>query len=256
MFVTLPQNSRPDGNYGCLRLLRLTFCLTSLTSVTEATVPGLKGAVKMTTNHAAETQNPVSHSAAAAPPVPATTPFANPGPLGLAAFALTTFCLSLANAGIISSASAVLGLALFYGGIAQFTAGIWEFANKNTFGATAFCSFGAFWLSFWYLLVSKSDVAAGSAGVGYFLLAWGIFTLYMTIAAIKTNLGILAVFVFLTLTFFALAINAFSGNVGIGHVGGVLGLITAVLAWYVSFADVLSSTFKRTILPVFPSRSR
>src|SRR5881398_1578340 len=99
------------------------------------------------------------HSAAVIPQgtpaenvVPAALPFADPGPLGLAAFALTTFVLSFANAGLIPGAgAAVLGLALFYGGLGQIIAGIWEFANKNTFGGTAFCSYGAFWLAFWYL---------------------------------------------------------------------------------------------------------
>lgn len=192
---------------------------------------------------------------AAAPTRPvAGLPFADPGALGLAAFALTTFVLSFANAGwIIGAGSAVLGLALFYGGIAQLVAGIWEFANKNTFGATAFCSYGAFWLAFWFLLVSKSDVGAGANGVGIFLLAWGIFTLYMVFAAIKTNMVIFAVFVALTLTFFALAIGYFSGNVNISHLGGYLGVVTAVFAWYGSFAVVINSTFKRVVLPVWPA---
>jgi succinate-acetate transporter protein len=180
--------------------------------------------------------------------------FADPGPLGLAAFALTTFVLSMANSGfIIGAGSAVLGLALFYGGIAQLVAGIWEFANKNTFGATAFCSFGAFWLAFWYLVTSKGAESAGSAGVGVFLLAWAIFTLYMTFAAIKTNRALLAVFIVLTLTFLALAIGEFSGSEAISHLGGYLGIITAILAWYASFATVINSTFKRVVLPLGPS---
>ena len=189
------------------------------------------------------------------PPVSATPAFGDPGGLGLGAFALTTFVLSMANSGFIVGAGvSVLGLALFYGGIAQFVAGIWEFANKNTFGATAFCSYGAFWLAFWFLVVSKGDVGAGSAGVGIFLIAWGIFTLYMTFAAIKTTGAILAVFAFLTLTFFALGIGAMTGVVGITHLGGYLGIITAILAWYGSFATVIKSTFKRVVLPVWPAK--
>lgn len=185
----------------------------------------------------------------------ATARFADPGPLGLAAFALTTFVLSMANSGfILGAGSAVLGLALFYGGIAQLVAGIWEFANKNTFGATAFCSFGAFWLAFWYLVTSKGAESAGSAGVGVFLLAWAIFTLYMTFAAIKTNRALLAVFIFLTLTFLALAIGEFSGSATLSHLGGYLGIITAILAWYASFATVINSTFKRVVLPLGPSK--
>jgi succinate-acetate transporter protein len=191
----------------------------------------------------------------AAAPVASALPFADPGALGLGAFALTTFVLSFGNAGFIPTAgSAVLGLALFFGGIAQFVAGIWEFANKNTFGATAFCSFGAFWMAFWFLLVSHGDAAAGPNGVGLFLLAWGIFTLYMTIAASKTNGVIFAVFIALTLTFFALAIGAFSGAAGVTHVGGYLGIVTAILAWYGSLATVFNSTAKRAVLPVWPSK--
>ncbi|MGN6743493.1 MAG: acetate uptake transporter, partial [Amnibacterium sp.] len=176
-----------------------------------------------------------------------------PGPLGLAAFALTTFVLSFANAGLIPGAgAAVLGLAIFYGGLGQIIAGIWEFANKNTFGATAFCSYGGFWLAFWYLVSTKGDVAAGGGGVGIFLIAFGIFTLYMTVAALRTNLALIAVFAFLTLTFFALGIGAAAGAEGLSRLGGWLGIITALLAWYTSFAIVTNSTFKRVVLPVFP----
>jgi succinate-acetate transporter protein len=185
-------------------------------------------------------------------PVAAAPPFADPGALGLGAFALTTFVLSFSNAGFQAGAGAtVLGLALFMGGIAQFVAGIWEFANKNTFGATAFCSFGAFWMAFWFL--NTSGVAVTAAGVGVFLLAWTIFTLYMTFAALKTNGVILSVFIALTLTFLFLTIGAFAGSEGITHVGGYLGIITAILAWYGSLATVLNSTFKRSVLPVWPS---
>lgn len=189
-------------------------------------------------------------------PLPVRPEIADPGALGLAGFALTTFLLSLANAGIIPGAgAAVLGVALFYGGIAQLAAGMWEFAKGNTFGATAFTSYGAFWLSFWWLLTNPAvEKAAGAAGVGAFLLAWTIFTVYMTIAAVKTNGAILAVFVALTLAFIALTIGAFSGVAGITQLGGWLGLLTAALAWYGSFAVVINSTWKRTVLPVWPSK--
>ncbi|MDQ1548253.1 MAG: uncharacterized protein QOH69_3157 [Actinomycetota bacterium] len=182
-----------------------------------------------------------------------TARFADPGALGLGAFALTTFVLSFANAGwILGAGSAVLGLALFYGGITQLVAGIWEFGNKNTFGATAFCSYGAFWLAAWFLLTSGNKVDA--AGEGIFFLAWAIFTLYMTFAAIKTNRVILSVFVALTLTFIFLALGAFAGSEVLGHIGGYLGIITALLAWYGSFAVVINSTFKRVVLPVMPAK--
>jgi uncharacterized protein len=180
--------------------------------------------------------------------------FADPAGLGLAAFALTTFVLSFANAGwIAGGGAAVLGLALFYGGIGQVIAGVWEFANKNTFGATAFTSYGLFWMAAWYLLTTKGVAeAAGANGIGLFFLAWGLFTLYMTFAALRTNLIILLVFIALTLTFIFLAIAQFSGSATLGHVGGYLGIVTAIFAFYGSFATVINSTFKRVVLPVMP----
>jgi succinate-acetate transporter protein len=180
------------------------------------------------------------------------TTVADPAALGLAGFAMTTFVLSLANAGFIEGAgSAVLGLALFYGGIAQLLAGMWEFVKGNTFGAVAFSSYGAFWLAFWWLLTNPSaEKAAGSAGVGAFLLAWTIFTAFMTIGAIKSSKVVLLVFIALTLTFLLLTIGAFSGSAVASHIGGYLGLITALLAWYGSAASVINSTWKRTVLPV------
>jgi hypothetical protein len=185
-------------------------------------------------------------------PEPAPAPrFADPAGLGLAAFALTTFVLSFANAGWIpSGGTAVLGLALFYGGIGQVIAGVWEFANKNTFGATAFTSYGLFWMAAWFLLSSGNKVDAN--GVGLFFTAWAVFTLYMTFAALRTNLIILLVFIALTLTLIFLAIGEFSGQESIGHIGGYLGIVTAVLAFYGSFATVINSTFKRVVLPVMP----
>jgi len=179
--------------------------------------------------------------------------FADPAALGLAAFGLTTFVLSFANAGWIPGGGvSVLGLALFYGGIGQVIAGVWEFANKNTFGATAFTSYGLFWMAAWFLLTSGNKV--DTAGVGLFFLAWAIFTLYMTFAAIKTNLIILLVFVALTLTFVFLAIGNFSTQESIVHIGGYLGILTAIFAFYGSFATVINATFKRVVLPVMPAK--
>jgi succinate-acetate transporter protein len=179
---------------------------------------------------------------------------ADPGSLGLAAFALTTFVLSMSNTGIVPSSAAVLGLALFYGGIAQVLAGLWEFYNRNTFGATAFTSFGAFWLSFWYLESTGGNVEAGAAGMGTFLLAWTIFTLYMSVAARKTNGSIFAVFVALTITFLFLTIGAYTGITAVHQLGGWFGILTALLAWYGSFAVVFNSTAGRAVLPVWPSK--
>lgn len=182
---------------------------------------------------------------------------ADPAPLGLAAFALTTFVLSCVNAGLIPDTvePVVFGLALAYGGIGQFAAGLWEFAKGNTFGATAFTSYGAFWVSFWWL-TGHTDLAAAGAdaakGIGVYLLAWGIFTAYMTVAATRVSGAVLAVFALLTVTFFLLAIGEFTEATGWTKLGGYFGLVTAFAAWYASFAGVTAFTFKRPIVPTGP----
>jgi succinate-acetate transporter protein len=187
------------------------------------------------------------------------TPVADPGPLGLAAFALTTFVLSMFNAGLVSDKGEpiVFGLALAYGGIAQVLAGLWEFRTGNTFGAVAFCSFGAFWLSFWaFEQFYASQVPAADLGhaVGLYLIAWGIFTAYMFIASLRTTAAIAIVFVLLAATFFLLGIGEAAGSTGLPKVGGWVGLATAVAAWYASFAAVTNSTFGRVVMPVKPLR--
>lgn len=196
-----------------------------------------------------------------AAPIDPTAHIADPGPLGLAGFAATTFVLSSANAGIVPAAivPVVLPLALFYGGLAQLLAGMWEFRKNNTFGATAFGTYGAFWLAFaFYVWQFAGKIPAADAGTatGMFLLVFTIFTAYMAIAALRTNAVLVTVFVFLFLTFLFLTIGELGSSTGSGKFGGWLGLITAVLAWYASFAIVLNSTFKRTVLPVMPLGSR
>jgi succinate-acetate transporter protein len=166
------------------------------------------------------------------------------------------------NADLLSSSveSGVFGLAIFYGGIVQLLAGMWEFTKGNTFGAVAFSSFGAFWLAFWWLATkSVPEMVAAKAStddinhaVGTFLLIWTIFTAYMFVASMRTSGAVSAVFLALTLTFLFLCIGAYANSTGWTKTGGWLGLITAVLAWYASFAAVTNSTFKRVVLPVFP----
>jgi succinate-acetate transporter protein len=181
---------------------------------------------------------------------------ADPAPLGLAAFALTTFVLSFVNTGLFKVEPVVFGLALAYGGAAQFAAGMWEFAKGNTFGATAFTSYGAFWLSFWWL-TGHTDLTGAPEGdvtdsVGLYLLAWGIFTAYMTIAATRVSGAVLAVFVLLTATFVVLAIGDFATAETITKIGGWLGIATAAAAWYASLAGVTAFTHKRSVFPVGP----
>ncbi len=185
---------------------------------------------------------------------------ADPGPLGLAAFAMTTFVLSMFNANLVNGKGlpVVLGLALAYGGVAQLLAGMWEFRTGNTFGAVAFTSFGAFWISFWALEVFYAKEITGNVGhaVGLYLWAWAIFTAYMTVAALRVNVAVLTVFVLLTITFVLLAIGAVGAHENVTHWGGYLGLATAVAAWYASFAAVVNSTFGRVMLPVMPLAPR
>jgi succinate-acetate transporter protein len=202
-------------------------------------------------------------------PLPAQAPgfserIADPAPLGLAGFAGTTFFLSVVNTNMLgaSAQNVVLGLALFYGGLAQLLAGMWEFSKGNTFGATAFSSYGAFWLSFWYLINHLPHAPFNDLvhGVALYLLMWAIFTAYMSVAASRVSGAVLAVFVLLTLTYIALAIGWFAyspldfarNSSGWIHLGGWLGLVTALAAWYASFAGVTKFAFKRDFVPVFP----
>jgi succinate-acetate transporter protein len=184
---------------------------------------------------------------------------ADPGPLGLAAFALTTFVLSMFNADLVGKGGepVVLGLALAYGGLAQLLAGMWEFRTGNTFGAVAFTSYGAFWLSFWALnQFYVADIPKADAGhaVGLFLIAWGIFTAYMFIPSLRTTAAVAAVFGLLAITFFLLGIGNAGAHPNIIKAGGWVGLVTAAAAWYASFAVVTNSTFGRVVLPVRPLR--
>jgi uncharacterized protein len=190
---------------------------------------------------------------------------ADPGPLGLAGFAGTTFVLSIYNANLVSFGTKppliVLGLALAYGGLAQLLAGMWEFRTGNTFGAVAFTSFGAFWISFFILLQTASsfgtaDVAHNAIAV--YLYMWAIFTSYMFIASLRTTGIVALVFLLLAITFWILAIGnaslvgTASETNGTIKLGGWFGLATAAAAWYGSFAAVLNSTFGRVVVPVIP----
>ncbi len=200
---------------------------------------------------------------------------ANPAPLGLSAFALTTFVLSSSNAGFLFSKAEgatliVIGLAIFYGGIVQLIAGVQEFRAGNTFGATAFCSYAGFWLALGFILLPLFTSSAGktgqnlvelvggtdgAAGVGVFLLGWTIFTGMMFLGTLRSNIALMAVFFFLFLTFLALTIGWLGG--GSTHttfvpIGGWLGIITALLAWYTALAGVLAAGRAMFTLPTGP----
>lgn len=183
---------------------------------------------------------------------------ADPGPLGLAGFAMTTFVLSLFNAKLVGNLkleAVVLPIALFYGGIAQLLAGMWEFRKNNTFGVLAFTSFGAFWMSFaaYVKFVAPGLPAADvHTATGIFLGAWTIFTLYTWFASLRTNAAVAAVFTVLLITFALLTFGAFNPDTALTTTGGWFGIVTAVFAWYASFAGVLNGTWGKTVLPTYP----
>jgi uncharacterized protein len=196
---------------------------------------------------------------------------ADPGPLGLAAFAGTTFMLSVVNSGLVGVQHGapgggllpmVAGLALAYGGIAQLLAGAWEFRTGNTFGAVAFCSYGAFWISFYFIVQSagKNVPTEVFSGLGLYLWMWGIFTAYMFIASLRTTGAVALVFLLLAITYFILGIgnSALAGTTNVTNgtikLGGYIGILTAIAAWYASFAAVVNSTFGRVMMPVVPLR--
>ncbi|MBY8858572.1 acetate uptake transporter [Nocardia sp. CA2R105] len=185
-----------------------------------------------------------------------TTPaIADPAPLGLGAFALTTFLLSAVNAGwaTASTGDAWVGYAFAYGGLCQLLAGMWEFRNRNVFGATAFSTYGGFWigLGLWSQLVAPHATGAGAAhDLGWILLAFAIFNTYMLIMAAQVNLAVFAVFLTLELT----EIVLFAGNFAVSDttvkVGGYIGVITALCAWYASAAGVANGIGGKLRLPV------
>ena len=182
---------------------------------------------------------------------------ADPSPLGLGGFALTTFVLSIANAQLIppEAKPAFLGLAFFYGGLAQLLAGMQEFKKNNVFGATAFSTYGAFWLSLATLVVFEALGVInwgghGGTALGVFLLGFTIFNTYMWIGSFRTNGAVCAVFTTLEITFILLVLAEFGFISSVP--GGIMGIITAAIAWYASAAGVLNTVYKRTVLPVFP----
>ena len=190
----------------------------------------------------------------------ATSPVADPAPLGLAGFALTTFLLSAFNAGWMTHASGLAwwSYALAYGGIAQLLAGMWEFRNKNVFGATAFGSYGAFWIGlFFYIQLVGAKLLAHpltarlfNHDLGWILLAWAIFNTYMLIWSAATNMAVFSVFLTLEVTEILLFAGFFSISSGWIKAGGYVGVLTALVAWYTSAAGVFNGMRGKTVVPV------
>jgi uncharacterized protein len=179
------------------------------------------------------------------------TGIADPAPLGLAAFALTTFLLSAVNAGWAKNTSGAdwLGYAFAYGGLCQLLAGMWEFRNRNVFGATAFSTYGGFWigLGLWAVL---AHAPAGAKDVGWILLAFAIFNTYMLIFSSQLNMAVFLVFLTLELTEIFLFIGILGGSAGMVKAGGVIGIVTALVAWYTSAAGVINGMKGKAVFPV------
>jgi succinate-acetate transporter protein len=194
---------------------------------------------------------------AVSPAAPAAS-IADPGPLGLAAFALTTFLLSAANAHWMTgngTGSAWLGYALAYGGLVQLLAGMWEFRRGNVFAATAFATYGGFWIGLflWAQLVAPNakSPAAIFHDEAWILLAFAIFNTYMLLMAAQVNLAVFSVFLTLEITEIVLVIGNFTGGTGaISQIGGYVGVVTALVAWYTSAAGVSAGIGGRILLPV------
>lgn len=190
--------------------------------------------------------------------------FANPAPLGLMAFATTTFVLSFFNTGSrgITEPNFILCLAFGYGGLVQLLAGMWEFAAGNTFGATAFSSYGGFWLSFGLIFWPGSGITTqvyvGEAAaqldqaLGFYLIAWFIVTFIFLIACLRSSAALISVFFFLTITFILLAAHFFLGNAKLGVAGGAFGIITAFAAYYTALAGLLTPETSFFMLPIGP----
>jgi succinate-acetate transporter protein len=194
----------------------------------------------------------------------AVSPVADPAPLGLAAFALTTFLLSASNAGWMTKATgaAFLGYAFAYGGVCQLLAGMWEFRNKNVFGATAFSTYGGFWIGlfFWVRFVQDAAPPPGILravytaetvkDLGWILLAFAIFNTYMLLWSTQVNPAVFGVFLTLEITEVVLFIGFFTGNSSTIKAGGYIGVVTALVAWYTSAAGVTNGLPGRLRLPV------
>jgi hypothetical protein len=182
---------------------------------------------------------------------------ANPAPLGLMGFGMTTILLNLHNAGFWGVGSMILAMGLFYGGFAQIIAGIMEFKRGNTFGTTAFTSYGAFWLTLVFLLLAPElgwwEEPENSAMVAY-LVMWGAFTLFMFLATLKLNRAVQVVFGSLTALFFLLALKDATGSELIGKIAGFEGIACGASAIYLAMAEVLNEYYGRVVLPIGPVR--
>ncbi len=191
------------------------------------------------------------------PAVPLSARLADPVPVGLAGFGLTTFMLSMIEVGAVSKTALpiVLGSALAYGGILQLLAGMWAFVRHNTFAAVALGSYGAFWISYWALNTFYLKTIPGSeqaSALGLFLISWAVFSFYMWIVSFGVNMAVMLVFLTLWPAYLLLGLGTVNASASLTHIGGAFGIATALLAWYVSFAETLHSTLGRAVAPLIP----
>jgi succinate-acetate transporter protein len=176
---------------------------------------------------------------------------ANPGSLGLLGFGMTTVLLNLHNAGILPLSVVIVSMGFAMGGAAQIIAGVMEFKKNNLFGATAFTSYGFFWWSLIFIWSNPfENTAADPISMGFYLLLWGIFTLFMSIGTLKHNMATKVVFFSLTVLFFLLAIGDFTGNKTISTFAGIEGIFCGLSAIYASLAQIINNEFGKTILPL------
>ena len=177
---------------------------------------------------------------------------ANPAPLGLMGFGMTTILLNIHNAGFFGMDVMILAMGLFYGGIAQIIAGIMEFRKNNTFGMTAFISFGSFWLTLVFILVFQGDGVLNRDidYFGWYLAMWGLFTLYMFVATLRKNRALQTIFGTLVVLFFLLAIGDWTGNETVTRIAGWEGIFCGASAFYLAAAEVINESYGRKMLPV------
>lgn len=190
------------------------------------------------------------------PAVAGAAGWGNSAPLALAAFAVTTFMLSMINAGLmnVGITPVVFGVALMFGGLTQLIAGVLQFRTGNTFAGVLFSTFGAFWLSLFAIAeFFLKDVPAAQTGhaLGLFLYAFGIFTAWIFVASFRTNVVVVVALAGLAATFFVLGAGNYGGSTGLVHAGGYLGLVVAALAAYLSCAELCEAAYKRAVLPVW-----
>ena len=178
---------------------------------------------------------------------------ANPAPLGLMGFGMTTILLNLHNAGVFELGSMILAMGIFYGGVAQVIAGIMEWKKGNTFGTTAFTSYGLFWLSLVAIILFPEmgiAKAPGNSAMVAYLLMWCIFTGVLFIGTLKLNRALQIVFATLTVLFFLLALGDFTGNLSIKHIAGYEGIVCGFSAVYAALAQVINELYGKVVLPI------